>query len=433
MAHAAKRPPDTLILCDRRIGGLRQKLLAWFRKDHRDLPWRRTTDPYAIWVSEVMLQQTQVATVIPYYERFLARFPTVAALAAASEHNVMKAWQGLGYYRRAGNLRAAAKEVVRNHGGRVPDDPAAFAALLGVGRYTCGAVQSIAFGRRMACLDGNAVRVFARWMAITDPVTDAVTQKRLWAAAERLVPEERVSRVACSRGRMREHVLPQGRNHAQANSRLGMPPVFPDTAPNNPGDWNQAVMEFGATVCTPRAPQCTACPVKTLCRARGQGLQEKIPRKRRKKPIPHIQVGAGIVWRRGKILLCKRLPDAMLGGLWEFPGGKQHPGETIPECIRRELKEECDLDVTVGDHLVDVTHTYSHLRVTLRVYHARSLRGRVKRIGCADSRWVRPEDIPTFPLPAADIKILEALGVSSSKFQVSSETPQRQARRASST
>jgi A/G-specific adenine glycosylase len=175
------------------------------------------------------------------------------------------------------------------------------------------------------------------------------------------------------------------------------------------GDWNQAIMELGRTVCTPRSPRCPACPVRTLCLAREKGIEGRVPVKSKRKPVPHIQVGAGIVWRRGRILLCKRPAHVMLGGLWEFPGGKIDPGETPEQCIRRELKEECDLDVRVGKHLVDVTHTYSHLRVTLRCYHCQSPRGRVRRIGCDDFRWVRPEEIAAFPLPKADVRILEAL------------------------
>ena len=358
---------------------LQRRLLAWFRKHRRDMPWRGPRDPYAIWVSEVMLQQTQVATATPYYERFLARFPSVQALAKATDQAVLKVWQGLGYYRRALNLHAAARVVVRDHDGRVPDEPEAFARLPGVGRYTCGAVQSIAFGRRLAALDGNAIRVLARWFAITGDVTRPATREALWHVAEAMVPD--------ARGR-------------------------------SPGDWNQAVMELGSEVCTPRSPRCEECPMRSrrgqdplACQAQQKRLQGRIPVRRKRKPVPHIEVGVGIIWRRGRILLCQRRADAMLGGLWEFPGGKRHPDETIQECIRRELKEECDLNLTVGDHLIDVTHTYSHLRVTLRCYHCQAGRGRVRLLGCADARWVRPQQIVDYPLPAADVRVLEALGI----------------------
>jgi len=345
----------------------RRRLLAWYTKNKRDLAWRRTRDPYRIWVAEVMLQQTQVPTALPYYARFLKRFPTVGALARATDQAVLKVWQGLGYYRRAMNLHEAARRVVRDHGGRVPDDPQALARLPGVGRYTCGAVLSIAFGRRIAALDANAVRVIARWLAVREATDAGATRAGLWRAAETLVPDK------------------------------------------TPGDWNQAVMELGSRVCTPRQPNCRSCPVRGLCLAFARGLQEQVPARRPRRRIPHIQVGAGIVWRRGRILLCKRPADAMLGGLWEFPGGKIQPGESAEECIRRELAEECDLAVTVGRHLVDITHAYSHLRVTLRCYHCRSARGRAKALGCDEARFLPPERIADYPLPAADVRILEAI------------------------
>jgi len=362
-------PKPTPLPSPGRRGRLRRRLLAWYRVHRRDLPWRRTSDPYAIWVAEVLLQQTQVPTAIPYYERLLARFPTVEALAKARRQDVLKVWQGLGYYRRATNLHEAARRIVRDHAGRVPDAPAAFADLPGVGRYTCGAVQSIAFGHRLAAVDGNAARVLARWFGVTRPITRTAVMKDLWRLAENLVPA------------------------------------------NAPGRWNQAVMELGSRVCVPRSPACPACPVRTLCEAARRGFQHRLPVKAHRKHLPHIEVGAGIVWRRGKVLMCRRPEGKMLAGLWEFPGGKVLPGETIPECIRRELKEECDLEVEVGDHLIDVTHTYSHLKVTLRCYHCRAPRGRAKPLASDEVRWMRVPDIPTLPLPAADLKILTALGI----------------------
>ena len=407
-----KKNPFAL-LASLAVESVHRRLIAWFRKSRRDLPWRRTRDPYRIWVSEVMLQQTQVPTVLPYYERFLKRFPTVGALARAPQEAVLKVWQGLGYYRRAQNLQAAARAVVRDHGGRVPDDPAAFARLPGVGRYTCGAVQSIAFGRRLAALDGNAVRVIARWFATTDSVDRSAVRAGLWDLAETLVPGS-LSGVArprgCSRDRAFQPSSPKGgldapRMHGHGKGAVAVPPGFA----NPSGDWNQAIMELGSRLCTPRSPQCTACPVRRHCRAAAKGIQDRVPVRRKRRPIPHIEVGAGVVWRRGRVLLCTRRADAMLGGLWEFPGGKRRRGETLPACIRRELKEECGLAVTVGRHLVDVTHAYTHLRVTLRCYHCRAGRGRVRLLGCDDARWVLPRDIPKYPLPAADVRILEAL------------------------
>jgi len=432
---AAGQVEDSTWRETRRARSLQERLLAWFLASKADLPWRRTREPYAIWVSEIMLQQTPVATVIPYYERFLKAFPTVRALAAASEHDVLKSWQGLGYYRRAINLRAAARLVAAKHHGRVPAEPAVFAGLPGIGRYTCAAVQSIAFGRPLAILDGNAIRVFARWFAITKDVTRGAVQRELWDVAQSLVPQTPPSghlgaRLAAPLHEAGWHGHPTLGGRAisflaartATQKRVTVPPAarartatqrrvtVPPGPANNPGDWNQAIMELGREVCTPRAPRCPTCPVRTLCLARRRGIQGRLPVKRKKKPVPHIEVGAGIVWRRGRILLCKRRADAMFGGLWEFPGGKRDPGETIQQCIRRELREECDLDVAVGEHLIDVTHTYSHLRVTLRCYHCRAGAGRVRRLGCDDARWMRPQEIAEYPLPAADVRILEALG-----------------------
>lgn len=224
-------------------GGLRRALLAWFGTHRRDLPWRRNRDPYRIWLSEMMLQQTQVATAIPYYERFLRRFPSVPALAAAPLDDVLAEWAGLGYYRRARFLHAGAQAVVREHGGVVPSDPAVFGALPGVGRYTVGAVLSMGFGSALPVLDGNVARVLSRWAAAPLAMRRPADAKRLWAMAEALVPG--------------------------AGSRAGRHPEA--------GAWNEALMELGATVCTPRAPACPACPVRRWCRAHALDRVHEFP------------------------------------------------------------------------------------------------------------------------------------------------------------
>lgn len=258
---------------------LRKALLAWYRDARRDLPWRRTRDPYGIWISETMLQQTRVETVLAYWPRFLARFPDVESLARASEEDVLAAWSGLGYYRRARALRVAAGAVVEQHGGRFPRDLQGALGLAGVGRYTAGAVLSIAHDERLPVVDGNVARVFSRLFALEDLPQSAGGQRRLWSLAEELLP-------------------PGG----------------------SPGEWNQAVMELGALVCTPREPTCGQCPVARLCLARAQGRAASLPRP---KPRPTtLDVRLEILWvRRGGATLVERRPDdaSRLAGLFELP------------------------------------------------------------------------------------------------------------------
>lgn len=250
---------------------------AWFDREARDLPWRRTRDPYAIWLSEVMLQQTRVETVIPYYERFLARYPTVADLAAAELDQVLSLWSGLGYYRRARGLHLAAREVTVRHGGAFPREAAGLRALPGIGAYTAGAIASIAFDRREPIVDGNVARVLARLEGIDDDIRGGAGARRLWAAAARLVPADR------------------------------------------PGQFNQALMELGATVCTPRSPRCGACPVDGACVARAEGREEELPVISPKRDAPSVSMVAAVVRAGRRVLLARRAEGGLFGGLWEPP------------------------------------------------------------------------------------------------------------------
>jgi len=348
-------------------GDLPRRLLAWYRGARRDLPWRRTREPYRVWLAEVMLQQTRVATAVPYYERFVAAFPTLEALAAASVDEVLALWAGLGYYRRARHFHAAARQVVARHGGEVPRDPDAMLALPGVGRYTAGAVLSLAYGLPMPILDGNVERVLCRLFAIRGNPKTGRTRKRLWALAESLIPQGQAA------------------------------------------DFNQAMMELGATVCTPAAPACTECPAADLCEALRLGKQLELPRLPKRRAVPHYDVAVGLVWRRGKLMIAKRPMDAMLGVLWEIPGGKREAGEALEETVRRELREELGLEVTVTAPCVVCKHAYSHFRVTLHSYHCASPRGRPRPLGCDACRWVKPEELGDYPFPAGSLKIIRAL------------------------
>jgi A/G-specific adenine glycosylase len=346
------------------------RLLEWYSRHRRDLPWRHTHDPYRIWVSETLLQQTQVATVIPYYERFLARFPSIHALASAPLDDVLKAWEGAGYYARARNLHRAAQQLVEQYNGLVPRRVEELLELPGVGRYIAGAVASIAFNEDAPILDGNVTRVLCRYFGIRgDPKTGMshATRVRLWKLAEDLIP------------------------------------------PGRARDFNQALMDHGATVCLPRQPRCEICPVRRGCVARRLGIQNELPTKRVKGKRPHYEIGAGIIWKRGRILIQRRPPHGLLGGLWEFPGGKRERGETFEECVRREVREELAIEVKVGKEFAVVEHGYSHFSITLHAFSCEHVRGRVQLLHATAFKWVRPGELKEYAFPAANRKIIHSL------------------------
>ena len=344
---------------------IRRPLLAWYRRVRRDLPWRRTGDPYAIWVSETMLQQTRVETVIPYYERFLARFPDVFALADATADDVMEHWAGLGYYRRARMLHEAARVVAREQGGRLPESAEALRELPGVGSYTAGAVASIAFDRPEPVLDGNVIRVLARLLDLREDVGSAAVRRRLLEEAR-----------ALARG--------------------------PD-----PGDLNQALMELGATLCTPRAPQCGACPVARACRGRAAGEQGRLPVKApRRSPRP-VRAMASWIERRGRVLAVRRPPEGLLGGLWELPGAELGAGESAEAGAARTLQERLGLEVEHAQPLGRVHHVFSHRVLELEVLRVRVAPGRVRRHGFDAHRFCSRRALRALPLSSVARKAIE--------------------------
>ena len=350
-----------------RLSEVPSRLLAWYARHRRNLPWRRVKSPYRVWVAETMLQQTQVETVIPYYRRFLRRFPSMASLARASIDDVLAVWAGLGYYSRARNFHAAARQVVETCGGRVPRELEAMLSLPGVGRYTAGAVLSIAYGLPVPIVDGNVARVLCRLCAIGGDPKSSRVRKRLWSVAGQLVPSDQA------------------------------------------GEFNQAMMELGSLVCTPTRPACLVCPVSAQCAARRLGKQDALPRKQKARRVQHYDVPVGLIWRRGKLLITKRPLDAMLGGLWEFPGGKQEPGESLEAALRREIQEETGLAVTVGEHLLSVDHAYSHFRVTLHAFHCAAPRGRVRVTKCDAFKWVAVGELGGYPFPSGSRAIIRKL------------------------
>jgi A/G-specific adenine glycosylase len=334
---------------------LRDELLAWYRVNRRDLPWRRTRDPYAIWISESMLQQTRVETVLPYYDRFLARFPDAAALAASSLEDVLGVWTGLGYYSRARNLHRAAKTVVERHGGRLPDDPEALRELPGIGRYTAGAVASIAFDRPEPIVDGNVARVLARIHGIRDEIGSARVQRRLWQEAAALVPGP------------------------------------------EPGALNQALMELGATLCTPRSPRCGECPVASLCQAHADGDAESLPRKAPKARAREVEAAAGLLLRGERALAVRRPEAGLLAGMWELPGGELAAGESAAGALSRSLAERVGLRVAEARPLGSIEHVFTHLRLRLHVFDCRGVRGRVRLRHFAEHRWLSLPALAALP------------------------------------
>jgi A/G-specific adenine glycosylase len=333
----------------------------------RDLPWRRTEDPYAIWVSETMLQQTQVETVKPYYERFLQQFPTVEALAAARVDAVLKVWEGLGYYSRARNLHEAAKEIVSRFGGHIPQTREALLSLPGIGPYTAGAVASIAFGRREPLVDGNVARVLCRLFLIRQDPKQPIVRKRLWKIAGDLLPTSHV------------------------------------------GSFNQALMELGSQVCLPRKPRCEVCPVRRVCQARIRNLQDRVPMRKARKKVPSYIVAVGVIFKNGRILIDKRRPEGLLGGLWEFPGGKKEPGETIEEALIREVREELGIEIRVNEPVTTVDHAYSHFHVRLHAFRCTYVSGTPRCRVCVDFKWVYPSLLDRYAFPTANRRIIQAL------------------------
>jgi A/G-specific adenine glycosylase len=349
------------------IQSLRKLLIKWYSANQRDLPWRKTTDAYRIWVSEVMLQQTQVATVLPYYRRFLKRFTSLERLARADGQDVLKVWEGLGYYARARNLHRAAAIILNHHHGIIPDEWKDFRKLPGVGDYIAAAVLSIAFEKPYAVVDGNVKRVLARLLLEEAPVNKSTSIKIFKEAADRLL------------------------------------------SPRDPGTFNQALMELGAMVCKPQQPLCSICPIQKLCLAYETDRVDEYPKKLKKSPTPQFNIAVGVVFKNNSVLITRRKPEGLLGGLWEFPGGKIQDDEKAKDACIREIKEETNLSVGVDSHLGRIKHAYTHFKIIMDVFCCSYLSGKVKLNGPVDHRWIKIEKLDDYPFPKANHKFFPAL------------------------
>ncbi len=343
----------------------RRQLKRWYKNHARDLPWRRTRDPYHVWISEIMLQQTQVATVIPYFERFIKTFPTIKKLAAADEGKVLRLWEGLGYYRRARQLHKAAKQIVELHGGGFPDNAQEVDALPGIGRYTRGAILSIAFGQRQPILEANTIRLDARLMAYEEDPTASAGQKLLWAFAEEILPKKEV------------------------------------------GDFNQALMELGSAICTPKAPKCLICPVASICPTRAAGLQDSIPLAKKKIQYEDLAETAVVVFKKKQVLLRRCKDGERWAGLWDFPRfvstAKKKSGYDSAE-----VKRLTGIACVVNDELATIKHGVTKYRITLSCRSAEYVSGRLKRD--AELAWVSVAKLSDYPLSVTGRKIAKLLG-----------------------
>ncbi|MHB1184732.1 MAG: A/G-specific adenine glycosylase [Desulfobulbia bacterium] len=348
---------------------LQDGLLHWFAQNGRDLPWRKTYLPYHIWISEIMLQQTQMDRVVAYFTRWLEYFPDIAALAEAKEQEVLRLWEGLGYYSRAKNLHKTAELLCLRHGSALPEDHGALLQLPGIGRYTAGAIMSLAFNRSHPIVDANVERLFSRLFNLNVPVKEKEAHNFIWQKAAELIPE----------GKARY--------------------------------FNQALMELGALVCLPRSPRCDACPIHAHCEAFAQGVTKERPVAGKARETIPITMASGILQHQGKIYIQKRLPDDVWPNLWEFPGGGIHEDETPEQALVREYREETGFAIQGLKKITTITHSFTKYRVTLHCYHCR-LRGNGTTPvlhAAQEFRWVTPEELENFAFPSPHRRLINRL------------------------
>jgi A/G-specific adenine glycosylase len=350
------------------LEGLRSALLSWFDVHRREMPWRQEKDAYSIWLSEIMLQQTRVDQATPYYLRFKQAFPRLEDLARADLHDVLMLWEGLGYYSRGRNLHKAAKKIYFELGGDFPTSYEALLTLPGVGPYTAAAISSIAFGETRAVVDGNVIRVISRFLGIGDDVRQLSTQKQIQQFADMMLD------------------------------------------PKRPGDFNQAIMELGSLVCSPKKPECSQCPWSISCVANKSFEQDKYPYKTSKAKTPHYDIVVAVIRDgNGKVLISRRKEDAMLGGLWEFPGGKREDGETLEAALHREIIEELGIQIEIIHEFELIRHVYSHFKISLHAYLCFPISGEASALQSDEIRWVEIPALVDYPFPKANRRLTQAV------------------------
>ena len=347
---------------------IQDQLLSWFSEHQRDLPWRQTYDPYQVWISEIMLQQTQVKTALPYFDRWMKTLPTIQNVAAAEEDTILKLWEGLGYYSRARNIHKAAHMIMKEHGGIFPNEYEKIRALPGIGPYTAGAISSIAFNQDRPIVDGNIIRLIARLLDYRENTRTNV--KPFWEWAEKLI----------SKGEAR--------------------------------NFNQAMMEFGALACTPQSPSCATCPLQLECKAYKAGTVSDIPNRGSKQEKVPIQVAIAVITdpqNANKFFIQKRQHGGLMGGLWEFPGGKCKEGETPKKALKREIHEELGISLKNIKPMKRIKHAYTKFVVDLHCFKAEVNEGIINPKVAIDHQWVALDELANFPFPAANVKLIEHL------------------------